>query len=168
MKLTEHFSAEEIGWAQIPADVRPNALATLALLETFRRVVGSRVQVTSLWRSGDRNAAVGGVPASQHLDATAADVTTLDVPYDEAWRRARESVELRQAMGQLIGYAGRSHFHIALPVRGKRGEVLWQSGGEYAVVSPSLGAPDLLRFIPADRRALVAALAVAGIVILGD
>lgn len=174
MKLSAHFTAEEIGWERIPSDLRPNALATLALLEELRAVIGAPLRVTSLYRAPAENARVGGASGSQHLDATAADVVPLGIDYATAWQRARDAMAFRQRIGQLIGYAAGSHLHVSLPTRGTRGDVRWATADEFGQTSyarvgaepqPALGVLDA---VPATSRPLVAALVLAGVLVLAE
>lgn len=174
VKLSPNFTAEEIGWAGIPADLRPNALATLALLEELRAVIGAPLRVTSLYRAPADNARVGGASGSQHLDATAADVVTLGIAYDDAWARVLAASAFRSKVGQVIGYAAGSHLHVSLPTRGTRGDVRWATATEsgatsYARVGADpLPAPGVLDLIPTPSRPLVAALVLAGVLVLAE
>lgn len=176
MKLTAHFTAEEIGWGSIPSDLRPNALATLELLESLRAVVGVPLRVTSFYRSSGGNVAAGGVAGSQHLDATAADVQPLGMPYATAWQRIQAAPAFLSKVGQVIGYADSSHVHVSLPTRGQRGAVLWatkEDDGRTTYAAVRQGAPlpasrDVLGGLPVPASVLLAALALAGVLALAE
>ncbi len=87
---TAHRSyVEEQGrtWAEHP-ELRANAQRTCALLEQIREMVGP-LRVTSGYRCGALNTAVGGRPASRHVLGLAADVQPIEMEEREAmWRIA--------------------------------------------------------------------------------
>lgn len=174
MNLSAHFTAEEVGWERIPSDLRPNALATLALLEELRAVVGAPLRVTSLYRSPADNARAGGAAGSQHLDATAADVVPVGIEYANAWERARDAMGFRQRVGQLIGYAGGSHLHVSLPTRGARGDVLWATKSEAGATSYARVGGDpspvaaLANALPVPTSPLAALFLVAGVLVFSE
>lgn len=173
MQLTEHFTSAEAGWESIPRDLRPNALATLALLERVRGALGVPLRITSLYRSPARNATLAGASrTSQHLDATAVDFVALGLDYGLALARAVKDGGLRRSFGQFIAYKSRSHFHVSLPIRGTLGEVLEQSTDEagavrYAHILTPLPPHAVVAGAPAPLAPLVAGLIAAGIVIGG-
>lgn len=88
MKLSEHFTLEEMTYSQTAItkkiDNTPNA-ATLArlsklcneLLEVVRKEYGYPIKVTSGYRSPKVNAAVGGAKTSQHMYGEAADLKAI-------------------------------------------------------------------------------------------
>ena len=78
-KLSPNFSLEEfipkgMKAPDVPHPVLGNitALVTL-LLQPCRDALGVKLIPTNCWRLPDHNAAVGGVPASDHLNAAAVD-----------------------------------------------------------------------------------------------
>lgn len=84
MKLTEHFSLEEMTVSEIGArrglDNTPNAseianlVRTAGLLEQVRKVLGKPIIVNSGFRSKAVNDAVGSKDTSQHRIGCAADI----------------------------------------------------------------------------------------------
>lgn len=95
MKLTEHFSFEELiqsetakqrGIYNMPDAEQAACIALLAanVLEPARQEYGHPIDVTSGYRSERLNKAVGGKPNSQHLRGQAADLVCddLDALYD--------------------------------------------------------------------------------------
>ena len=84
MKLTEHFSLEELTFSQTatrhgidntPSDeVLANLRGLANFLEEIRRIVGRPIIVTSGYRSPELNAVVGGAKHSAHIEGRAADI----------------------------------------------------------------------------------------------
>lgn len=78
MKLTENFNSEEFGCKDgtpVPADLLPNVQALAAQLQILRDSLGEPIHLNSAYRTAAYNKKVGGKPASQHLQAKAADIT---------------------------------------------------------------------------------------------
>lgn len=129
--LAPHFGELESRWAKIPPEYDGNARAMLLLLEAARAAGGGQpVTVTSWYRSPLHNAAVGGSKTSQHLTASAVDVSVSN-PAIWAARVAGSGLDY----GQVIYYAATSgHVHLSLPnlPGGRRGEYLVESSkGRY-------------------------------------
>lgn len=141
--LTAHFSRRELNYDAAPPTVRVNLEALARLLEDVRAAIGAPLRVTSGYRSVATNAGTAGASAtSQHLDGTAADVVPVGVDPLEAMRRL-EASPVRSRWGQVIAYPYGTHLHIALPTRGKVGEMLVQSSADsskprYLAYSPSV------------------------------
>lgn len=134
MTLTDHFSLEEFLPAGIvAADVPPDVVENLMLLckhvlEPVRARFGVPVVIHSGWRPPAKNAAIGGVPHSDHLTGKAADFHVADTPTApwventlQAARYIRE--QLSGEFGQIIVEDHRAHYgdpgklwvHVALP-----------------------------------------------------
>ena len=81
---SEHFSAEELmchGASQGHCGCSPetaNNVSPLLLekLEALRAMIGGPIEISCAYRCPAHNAEVGGVPNSQHVNGTAADVQT--------------------------------------------------------------------------------------------
>ena len=81
---SEHFSAAELmchGASQGHCGCGPetaNNVSPLLLekLEALRAMIGGPIEISCAYRCPAHNAEVGGVPNSQHVDGTAADVQT--------------------------------------------------------------------------------------------
>jgi hypothetical protein len=167
VKLSEHFTAEEVGYWDTPAELRPNVLATVALLERLRVTWGVPVKVNSVYRSAAENAATAGAASSsQHLDATAADVEPIGLPYATALGKVLNDFALHQRFGQFIHYDAESHFHIALPTRGKVGEILRRTSSEYLPVARGKAPASILAGLSGSTLALVAGLVAAGVLLV--
>jgi len=129
MNLSEHFTLEELVASQLAArqriDNRPtpvvidNLRKVAAVLEQIRALVSKPLMVSSGYRSMALNKAVGGAPASAHLDGLAADITVPGMT-------ARELAMLIRGSGivldQLI-YEG-TWVHIGLTNGKSRRQVL--------------------------------------------
>ena len=114
----EHFTLDEFCASDmalrrrianhLPAELEPQAWATLAMLEAIRahlsmvKGVDVPVIISSGYRSPQLNAAVGGVPSSDHLKACAADIRApaFGSPLQVAQALAGHVDEL--GIGQLI------------------------------------------------------------------
>jgi zinc D-Ala-D-Ala carboxypeptidase len=134
MNIT-HFSLDEFATSStalrlkidnsLPADLEPDAWATLAMLERIRahlsKVKGKDVSVSisSGYRCPALNRAVGGSASSDHLKAKAADIRAPD--FGSALTVARELAAHVQdlGIGQLInefpGAGGWVHVSTRLP-----------------------------------------------------
>lgn len=78
--LSEHFSESEMSCnhcGQLP----PNGISKVLLggLEELRKRIGKPINVTNSYRCPTHNADVGGVPNSQHVEGTAADIYVDDM-----------------------------------------------------------------------------------------
>jgi len=138
-RLSEHFTVAEFTASRtaldrgidndLPIDLLANARATAAMLERIRSYLSDYrgrtvpIIVTSGYRSQALNAAIGGSPRSDHLQALAADfrAPAFGSPVDVA--RVLEGVADEMGIGQLIneypdrGDAGYVHVSIQLPAR---------------------------------------------------
>jgi len=101
MRLTKHFTLEELTFSQTAARMGiVNAadgrivenLRTLAetVLQPLRDHVGAPIVVTSGYRSSKLNIAVGGSINSEHMDGRAADITCPGMSALELCRAIRE------------------------------------------------------------------------------
>lgn len=75
---SEHFSDEELSChcCGEGADIVSDRL--LELLEQLRENIGGPIEISCAYRCPSHNAEVGGVPDSQHVLGTAADIQTPD------------------------------------------------------------------------------------------
>lgn len=133
-RLSEHFTLDELvptGTAEsaVPMDVAFH-LAKLAttLLEPVRGRFGLPVRVHSGWRPPARNAAAGGVKASDHLTGRAADFHVVD-GNGQTWEANTIAAfeylrtDMAGAFGQLIledhrvflANPGKLWVHVAIP-----------------------------------------------------
>jgi uncharacterized protein YcbK (DUF882 family) len=98
--MTPHFSWREFACncgCVAPAFIHTKA-ATLAMsLEALRAEVKRPVRVISGYRCTKRNAAIGGAPASRHLEGDAADVQVEGF----TGRQLRDLVEGLIALGKM-------------------------------------------------------------------
>ena len=75
-KISKYFSASEVACHHCgEVNISP---VLLQLLDDMREAIGGPLQVSSVYRCPAHNAAVGGVPNSQHVQGTAADCL---IPY---------------------------------------------------------------------------------------
>lgn len=126
-KLAAHFTAGELTrdgdmlGAFIP-DVSPlvesNLIQLAATLESVRGALGVPLRVTSGFRPPEKNASVGGVSTSSHLDGLAADVVPVGLSQYDAYRRL-ETATL-PPWDQTIYYPIQGHIHIGIGSRLRR------------------------------------------------
>ncbi|MBQ6186024.1 MAG: peptidase M15 [Bacteroidales bacterium] len=84
---------------------------TLSVLQPLRDIYGKRMPISSGFRCPELNAAVGGVPGSQHKKGEAADVETGN--QTESYRLARLAKthpEIFREIDQMILYPTFVHF----------------------------------------------------------
>jgi uncharacterized protein YcbK (DUF882 family) len=79
MKLTANFDLAEFNCRDgrvVPEKYMKNVKELANNLQVLRDAVGEPIHINSCYRPPDYNKKVGGKPASQHLTASAADITT--------------------------------------------------------------------------------------------
>jgi len=125
MKLSEHFTLEELTVSEIGKrfniDNTPNEsvianLKRLAkLLEQVRSLLNKPINVNSAYRSVELNAKAGGKSNSQHTIGCAADIRVNGMTPDEIVRTIKDS---NIVFDQLIREFD-SWVHISIPDEGK-------------------------------------------------
>lgn len=120
MRLTAHFLQSEFDVHEpIPDRWRYKAALHAQQAEAWRAASGARyMQVTSCYRSPERNDAVNGADNSEHLTADAADYVFAGVSDRAIGELALLALERRvslPAWGQLIVYKDTAHNHLSLP-----------------------------------------------------
>ena len=85
MRLTDHFTVEELTFSQLgarlgldntpPPELIPTLLQTAQRMEDVRALLGRSITVLSGYRSAEVNKAVGGAKNSAHLTGHAVDFT---------------------------------------------------------------------------------------------
>lgn len=125
-RLTPHFFLAELrshDGTDVPERYRQNALAICERAEVLRAQVGP-LFVTSGYRSAAWNKRVGGALRSQHMTASALDITSRSYPaptLHEIWLRLVKAGKVPD--GGLGLYANWIHIDIGRPRR-------WSSGVE--------------------------------------
>ncbi len=118
-RLAAHFTAGELTrdgqnlgafLAAVSPLIEANLLRTASGLESIRQVLGVPLRITSGFRPGAYNAAVGGVPTSSHLDGLAADFVPLGISQYAAYT-ALQTAAL-PAWDQIIYYPIQGHMHV--------------------------------------------------------
>lgn len=82
--MAKYFSEDEMKCkccGQLPEGGISKTL--LEKLDELRELVGVPIHVSCMYRCPKHNAEVGGVPNSQHVDGTAADIYTDNLTVDE-------------------------------------------------------------------------------------
>ena len=121
---------------QMPPEARQNIEALVAeVLDPVREAYGKPIYVNSGYRCAKHNAAVGGVPKSQHMLGQAADISLRLTAYglqDELMKLVRIIV-LQGRFDQLIIYP--TFLHVSYKRSGvNRHKVLRKTATGYAVV----------------------------------
>ncbi|WP_298063849.1 D-Ala-D-Ala carboxypeptidase family metallohydrolase [uncultured Rikenella sp.] len=127
-ELCASETARRRGIDNTPPDALAGKLQTLIeqLLDPIRTVWGAPIVVNSGYRCPALNAAVGGVPTSQHLRGEAADITAGSPA--ENRRLFDKIVELQKAgklaFDQLIDESGYKWLHISYRAGANRNQTL--------------------------------------------
>ena len=132
MKLSEHFSLEELTKTNTGLKNEPTPTAKIALimlvqnvLEPARELYGDSIKVNSGFRSPSVNKSVGGSATSQHCKGEAADLTCSDN------KKLFDLIRDNLVFDQLINEKNFSWVHVSFKTQGNRGEVLEFKNGKY-------------------------------------
>ncbi len=111
-----HFSMAEFNsrdGVEVPRQLRGNVQALMHELEVLRGELGQPITVISGYRSPAHNSAVGGVPRSQHLCATAADIKVKEHTPREVYDAIERLISAgRMRQGGLGIYSTFVHYDI--------------------------------------------------------
>lgn len=138
MKLSEHFSLEELtfsqtavrnGWDNLPnADALANLHRLAAMLEEIRAFIKKPINISSGYRSKRVNTAVGSKETSQHRTGQAADIKVSGMSAEQLMRAI---IQAGVGYDQLIlefanpdGTGGWVHISISAKDKEPRGEKL--------------------------------------------
>jgi hypothetical protein len=109
MKLTEHFSLEELtssetaernGWDNTPnASEIANLIRLAGMLEQVRSLIGKPIMINSAFRSKQVNDGVGSRDSSQHRVGCAADIRVPGMNPDQV---CRAIIEAKLPYDQII------------------------------------------------------------------
>lgn len=121
MQLTENFHLSEFDCKDgtpVPDELLPNVKELAKNLQVIRDEIGQPLYISgSGYRTPEHNKKVDGAPKSQHLTASAADISSPGMsPEDLAAVIERLIIEERVKQGGIGVYAGFVHYDI----RGKR------------------------------------------------
>lgn len=129
------------------AAVQGNLRALHALLLTIQRTLGGApMLVTSGYRDPARNSEVGGVPQSQHLSGSAADVVVQGVPLAVVAQRLDAALARGEfTVGQFVYYpaelapgVNKGHLHVGLPNGQSRNrQLIHLAGDKYIDLNPA-------------------------------
>lgn len=126
MKLTDHFTLEELtfsqtasrnGWDNTPsASVILNLVRIATLLEEVRKVIGKPIQVTSGYRSKALNDAIGSKETSHHRIGCAADIKVAGMTPDAVVKAIIDSdIQYEQLIREFANESGGGWTHISVP-----------------------------------------------------
>lgn len=175
LMLTRNFARAEFDvHERPPAALEPLVQQMANLLQWFRDLARSPLTVSSYYRSPARNAEVGGVQKSEHLEGRAADVVPEELSKVELTRRLLEAEAQGRApqYGQFIVYLDTEHIHISLPRHDGRPNgqklVSWTPAGQPRAYAPLTSLAQLKGATASmARRTRLNAGVVLGLVLLG-
>lgn len=101
-ELLKHCSDSERQRLFSDASLSRNLVSLMSALEGIRDVLGKPITVNSSYRDAAHNKRVGGVPSSQHLTCSAADITCTDL--EELVCAIRGFQDVYEQLGQVIVY----------------------------------------------------------------
>ena len=120
MQLTTNFSKMEFDsrdGSPMPNDVLENVKELAENLQKIRDTLNQPIHINSGYRSPAHNAAIGGVPDSQHLTGKAADITMKNFTSKDLAVRIEKMINSGEIKQGGVGlYNGFVHYDI----RGQR------------------------------------------------
>ncbi|MEM6380083.1 MAG: D-Ala-D-Ala carboxypeptidase family metallohydrolase [Bacteroidota bacterium] len=120
MQLTTNFSKMEFDsrdGSPMPNDVLENVKELAENLQKIRDTLNQPIHINSGYRSPAHNAAIGGVPDSQHLTGKAADITMKNFTSKDLALRIEKMINNGEIKQGGVGlYNGFVHYDI----RGQR------------------------------------------------
>lgn len=118
--MVKNFSLVELACkdgTQVPKEFSGNAMILLENLQVLRDHLGEPVRINSGYRTPEYNKRIGGKPLSQHMKATAADITVKSKsPKQLAAIIEKLIAERKMKQGGIGIYAGFVHYDV----RGKK------------------------------------------------
>lgn len=161
MKITDHFTTEELG--NVPAQYAANQRRLAELLEILRRLLGDRRFLkVSGYRTPTANEVAKGVGNSAHLVGAGADFTPEGLSSFDAAAilLAADKAGKMPRFGEIIFYPFTTgHIHVTLPGFGGNQEWLVKAveSGKYEIMT----AEQLARF-PRNSGVVITILLVLG------
>jgi len=120
MQLTKNFSLSEFNCRdgrKVPPEYMPNVRELAANLQVLRDEIGEPININSSYRPPDYNKRIGGARNSQHLTASAADITAKSYTPKKLAAVIERLIKVGKMKQGGIGiYPGFTHYDI----RGKR------------------------------------------------
>ena len=121
MKLTEHFTLEELTHSEVAErqgidntpnkDVEANLVRLARFLEEVRTLLGRPIMVNSAYRSPEVNKAVGSKPTSQHCIGCAADIKVPGLTPDDVVKLViKSNLQYDQLIREFDSWT-----HISIP-----------------------------------------------------
>ena len=131
MKLSEHFSLEEMsrsdyavrnGINNEPSEAVIENMRQLCVnvLEPLREIVKKPIHINSGYRSPEVNTGIGGSKTSQHCEGKAADITVHGMTIDELFDIASKSMQYDQVIHEFGRWV-----HISFNGSTNRKQMLW-------------------------------------------
>lgn len=116
MNLTKNFKLVEFACKDgtpVPEKYLDNVKKLAKNLQVIRDHIGEPISITSGYRTPSHNKKVGGKPASQHLTASAADITTRNKTPKQLKAIVEELIkEGKLSIGGIGLYSGFLHVDI--------------------------------------------------------
>lgn len=116
MQLTKNFELAEFNCRdgrKVPPQYMDNVKKVAENLQVLRDHIGEAIHINSCYRPPDYNKKIGGAPNSQHLTASAADITTKShTPKQLAAIIEKLIKEGKMKQGGLGIYPGFVHYDV--------------------------------------------------------
>jgi uncharacterized protein YcbK (DUF882 family) len=116
MKLSNDFDLSEFACKDgtpVPDEYLINVLALAANLQVLRDTLGEPIHINSSYRHPGYNKSIGGKPKSQHLTASAADITCKSKsPKQLAAVIEKLITEKKMKQGGMGVYPGFVHYDV--------------------------------------------------------
>lgn len=116
MKLTKNFIRQEFDCRDgtpVPDSLLPNLQKLAENLQVLRDYIGKPIHINSGYRSPSHNKKIGGATQSQHLLATAADITVRDMTPSQVYRAIEKLIKSGQMHNGGLGlYKGFVHYDV--------------------------------------------------------
>ena len=116
MRLTNNFELSEFDCkdgTQVPEEFLPNVKLLANNLQVLRDYLGESIHINSSYRHPEYNKKIGGKPASQHLTASAADITCKSkTPKQLAAIIEKLIAQGKMKQGGLGVYPGFVHYDV--------------------------------------------------------
>lgn len=115
-QITKNFSLNELTCSDgtaVPWNRLDNAIELLQNLQVLRDAVGVPIEITSGFRNATYNKSIGGAPASEHIQAEAADIKIKGLTPKQVAAKIEELIKAKKMkQGGLGIYKTWVHYDV--------------------------------------------------------